>query len=204
MYELISIINHRITENRHQDLKESIYLMLPQEGDYRLEGRWIDGSKVGMDSDPEADGQEGIGQITVVGKQTLVPEVAQQVAALGESEGAEIMQHPVGDFQGEAVMVNGEKIWVEGLAAEIFGGNVFDMALSGHPASMQFLAKVLPLLGEDMKPMLLQAMQSLDDRPGVRALVEERSGVSFADDHLYYGKGESGLGNVYSAIELGI
>ena len=204
MYELLSLLNHRITENRHQDLKSSIYALLPPEAGCQLEGGWIDGSEVGMESDPEASGQEGIGQITVVGNKELPEDIMQRIADLGDSEGSEVMQHPLGDFQGEAVMVNGEKVWIEGLAAELFGGNVFDMALSGHPASMQFLVKVLPLVGEEIKPMLLKAMQSIDDRPAVRELVEERSGVSFADDALYYGKGESGLGNVYSAIELGI
>ena len=204
MYELISLLNHRISEANYQDLKASIYSLLPEQAGYRLEGGWIDGKKIGMDSNPEAISPDGVGQVTVVGNAELSELVAQQVAQLGEAQGSEIMQHPVGDFQGEAVMVNGETVWIEGLAAEVFGGNVFDKALEGHPASIQFLGRVLPYAGDEVKPMLLKAMQSLDDRPAVRELVEERSGISFADDHLYYGKRQDGLGNVYSAIELGI
>lgn len=203
MNEIVTLLNNYLTESHYQDMRDGVAAMLPGEG-FVLQGGWLDGREIGLEQDPEDESVYGIGQITVTGSEVLDPEVVDRIVGFGEGESCDVMRHPQGDWQGIAVMVDGARVWVEGLAADLFGGNVFDVAFEGHPASLNFVVKAARFLGDDAKNLVLGAIDNPDKRPALRELIEERSGISFADDQLYYGKGEDGLGYVYSAIELGM
>jgi len=204
VFEIFTVSHPRLSEAQFDELKIRLAAQLPGDNNYQITGGWIDGNDIGMEVDPEAEVPQGIGTIVVSGNQEILEQDLVPLRAIADQEGADFLHHPHGAFQGIVVRVNGERIWIEGLAAELFGGNVFDQALNGHPASAQFLARVLPFAGESVLPIVRRAMSDPSVRDEVRQKVEEESGVSFDDDKLYYGKGESGLGNVYAAAEIGI
>lgn len=203
MNEIISLLHKNISENNYQDIRDSVSAVLPEGLDVSLGGAWIDGREMGLEQDPEDNVIHGICQITVTGAEAMDPELVERIAAMGEREACDVLRHPQGEWQGIAIMVDGARVWIEGLAAELFGGNVFDCAFEGHPASLNFVARVTAMLGSETN-LLLEAVNNPDKRPELRTLLEERVGISFADDQLYYGKGDDGLGNVYSASMLGM
>lgn len=203
MAHLVSILHPRQTESQHQDLLNNSLDLLPEgEVSYRGGGVWIDLADLGFDEQPEDGVAYGAGQVIIDGEGPLSGDVSGKMRILAQEAGAEFFHHPYGGFQGNARTADGRLVWVEGLAAQILEGNAFDMAFEGRPVALVFIQRLLPMATRETGQLLSDCIANPELRPQARQALEQDCGISFADDQLYYARGEDGLSNIFSVREL--
>ena len=202
MHHIVSALQSPISEPAYLDFRDSLSALVPPDGDYQISGAWIDLRELGFDQDPENENPLGAGQFVLQGSQPLPEENVNNMRGLCEALDATFLHHPFGAFQGNARTAEGQPVWIEGFAAELFGGNVFDQAFEGHTASLVFLRRTMSFASPQTAQLLSDAISNSNLRGKARKRLEAESKISFADDQLYYGKNEEGLGNVYSVMEI--